>query len=190
MSVSNFEKAREAMVVSQLQPNGVSEERVLDAYRSVKREDFLPEPLKGVCYLDENIDLGNGFTLLEPMLHGLLVEELDIEPSDKILDIGDVTGYSAAILAQLGGQVVTDVENPGSGFDVILLNGAVAVIPDHLVALLAPGGRLGTILQPEGKVGKIAIVTKEASGAIARRMLQDAKVPYLKGFEPVKQFVF
>lgn len=178
------------MVVSQLQPNGVSDERVLEAYRSVKREDFLPEHLKAVCYLDENIDLGNGVTLLEPMLHALLIEELEIAEGNKVLDLGDVTGYSAAILSKLGGQVVTNFENPGADFDVILLNGAVAVIPDNLVALLATGGRLGTILQPEGKVGKIAIVTKEESGALAKRLLQDAKVPYLKGFEPKKEFVF
>ncbi len=191
MSASNLQKARESMVVSQLQPAGIISEAVLDAYRNVAREDFLPEHLKAVCYVDESLKLDNGQVMLEPMLHGLMVEELKIKSTDRALDIGDTTGYSAAVLAKLAGTVVPGDENTHGAFDIILINGAVAEIPEKLINKLDAGGRLACILIPNGKgVGKIVVATKEPSGAIAKQVFEDAISAYIPGYEPKQEFTF
>ncbi len=188
---SNLGKAREAMVVSQLQPAGIISEAVLEAYRSVAREDFVPEHLRSVCYLDESLKLDSGQVMLEPLLHGLMVEELDIQRTDRALDVGDTTGYSAAILAKLAGTVVPGSEDTQGSFDVIVVNGAVAEIPEKLMTKLDIGGRLACILIPDGKgVGKVVIATKEASGAIAKQVFEDASAAYIPGYEPKDAFIF
>jgi len=61
MTLQNFEKARENMVLSQLQPSGIVSERVMDAYRVIPREMFVPNALRGVSYLDDDIQLGGTF---------------------------------------------------------------------------------------------------------------------------------
>lgn len=107
MTLQNFEKAREAMVLSQLQPSGVVDPGVNAVYFSTPREMFVPSRLRGVSYLDNDLDIGNGRFLLEPLLHALMVQDADLKKTDKVLDIGGATGYSAAILAQLAGEVVS-----------------------------------------------------------------------------------
>lgn len=214
MSVQNFQSARESMVQSQLHPSGVSSETVLNAYKSVPREVFVPEHLRAICYLDESLPLGNGQILFEPMLHGKMIERLNILSTDKALDLGDPTGYSAAILSRLAREV-TVVDNPSPAladsrknwltlgyhnissaqpqgpYDVIVINGAVAEIPQDILALLGAGGRLACILQTSKRaVGKIAIVTKEASGAVATKLFEDASAPFLPGHEAKEEFVF
>ena len=106
MTHQNFEKARENMVLSQLQPSGIVSERVMAAYQAVPREMFVPNALRGVSYLDDDIQLGNGRIVIEPLLYALMVQDAGLEPGDKCLDIGGATGYSAAILAHLTGYVV------------------------------------------------------------------------------------
>lgn len=187
MSAPNYQKSREAMVVSQLQPAGITDANVVEAYRTVARENFLPENLKGVCYLDECINLGNGKVLLEPLLHGLMVSELKVQSGETALIIGDETGYSKAILEQLG----ANVKNAADHYDIVLVNGAVAEIPNSLTDRLNSGGRLAAIVVPAGKaIGKIAVVTKENSGALAKQVFEDAVAPYVPGYEPKPGFVF
>ena len=183
-----FAKARAAMVVSQLQPNGVSNERVLAAYNETPRENNLPDSLKSVCYLDETVDLGGGAMLLEPMLHAIMVENLEVNAGDRCAVIGADSGYTAAILSHLGGQLVAD---DAGELDIIFVNGAVAEIPAALTSRLASGGRLAAIVQKTPKsVGKITIATRESSGAVACRAFNDAKVAYVAGYAPKQEFVF
>ena len=106
MTLQNFQKARENMVLSQLQPSGIVSERVMEAYQTIPREMFVPNALRGVSYLDDDIHLGGGRVLMEPLLHGLMVQDAGIKAGDKCLDIGGGTGYSAAILAFLASSVV------------------------------------------------------------------------------------
>lgn len=106
MTHQNFEKARENMVLSQLQPSGVVSERVMAAYQAIPREMFVPNALRGVSYLDDDIQLGNGRVVMEPLLYALMVQDAGLEAGDKCLDIGSGTGYSAAILAVLTGSVI------------------------------------------------------------------------------------
>ena len=106
MTHQDFEKARENMVLSQLQPSGIVSERVMEAYQAVPRELFVPSTLRGVSYLDDDIQLGHGRIIMEPLLYALMVQDANLQAGDSCLDIGGATGYSAAILAQLTGRVV------------------------------------------------------------------------------------
>lgn len=112
----NFSDAREAMVVSQLNPSGVVEEAVLNAYRSVPRELFVPVDRQTVCYLDDDVIFSNGRCLMEPLVHALMVEHASVKPTDKVLDIGGLTGYSAAILMKLA-KVVVAVEEDAQALE-------------------------------------------------------------------------
>lgn len=105
-SHSDFVKSRETMILSQLAPSGVGDERVLAAYRAIPREAFVPHTLQGVAYADEDIALGRGRVLLAPLVHGRMVEAAAIGPNDKVLDIGGSVGYSAAVLSCLARSVV------------------------------------------------------------------------------------
>lgn len=106
MTLQNFQKARENMVLSQLQPSGIVSETVMAAYQTVPREMFVPNPLRGISYLDDDIEIGGGRVLMEPLLHGLMIQDANLKMGDKCLDIGGGTGYSASILALLTGSVV------------------------------------------------------------------------------------
>lgn len=106
MTHQDFERARENMVLSQLQPSGIVSERVMAAYQAIPREMFVPNALRGVSYLDDDIQIGNGRVVIEPLLYALMVQDAGLEEGDKCLDVGGATGYSAAILALLTGSVV------------------------------------------------------------------------------------
>lgn len=94
------------MVAGQIKPNKVVDERVIAAISEVEREAFVPRALKGVAYLDEDIEVAPGRYLLEPMIFARLADAAGIGPQDAILDVGCATGYSSAVLGRLGAAVV------------------------------------------------------------------------------------
>jgi protein-L-isoaspartate(D-aspartate) O-methyltransferase len=104
--MTDFTAARNAMVDSQIHTMGVTGEEILNAYRSVRREEFVPESRRGVAYSDEDMPVAHGRCLMEPVTHARLIQAALPQPSDTVLDIGGATGYSAAILAGLTARVV------------------------------------------------------------------------------------
>lgn len=103
----DFTAARINMVDSQIHTMGVVSEAVLEAYRTVPREKFVTDSgKKGVAYCDEDMPLGNGRWLMEPVTHARLVQAAAPSVNDAVLDVGGATGYSAAILAKLTGRVI------------------------------------------------------------------------------------
>lgn len=102
----DYAAARKHMVDSQILPNRVTDERVVEAMSRIPREVFVPERAKGFAYVDEAIDIGNGRYLMEPMLVARLLQAADTRSSDVALAIGCGTGYAAAILGRLVDTVV------------------------------------------------------------------------------------
>lgn len=102
----DYQKARENMVDGQIHTAGVVSEGILKSFLTVPREIFLPEKLRGMAYSDENLAMGKGRHILEPMIHAKLLEAARPRPEDVVLDIGVGTGYSSAILAPLVMTVV------------------------------------------------------------------------------------
>lgn len=102
----DFTAARINMVDSQIHPMGVVSEAILDAFRTVRREDFVPDASRAIAYCDEDLPVGKGRCLMEPVTHARLVQAALPVSTDLALDIGCVTGYSAAILSKLAGRVI------------------------------------------------------------------------------------
>jgi protein-L-isoaspartate(D-aspartate) O-methyltransferase len=179
------------MIDSQLKPCGVVSPRTVSAFYAIAREDFVPTGRRGLAYVDAAQPLGGGRELMAPLSLGLLVENADVEPGDRVLVVGAGTGYSAAILAAMGARVtalesdaalaaaartalagnmnVEVVEGPleagapgGAPYDLILIDGAVELLPPDLIAQLAEGGRLVAILVGSDGVSRAARGLKRA----------------------------
>src|SRR5690348_5015098 len=103
--MTDYEIARLNMVENQLRPNRIQDPRVLQAMADVPRERFLPERIRGVAYADEDIPLGGGRFLIEPLALAKLVQAATVRPHDVALVAGDATGYAAAVMARLAGKV-------------------------------------------------------------------------------------
>lgn len=94
------------MVDTQVRPSDVTKFPIIDAMLDVPREIFVPAALREAAYIGENLDIGDGRTLLEPRTLAKMLEALDIEPHHVVLDVGCGLGYSTAVLARLGDFVV------------------------------------------------------------------------------------
>ena len=95
------------MVASQLRARGIGDERVLQAMATVPRETFVPEAERSAAYVDEALPIGAGQTISQPYMVARMTELLDVQPGDRILEIGTGSGYQAAILAWLGARVTS-----------------------------------------------------------------------------------
>ena len=103
----HYRQARQRMVDYQIRGRGVSNEAVLNAMLTVPRHEFVPEEFLNQAYADHPLPIGYGQTISQPYIVALMTELLEIEPGDKVLEIGTGSGYQAAILAQLTDQVYT-----------------------------------------------------------------------------------
>ena len=103
----NPEHARLNMIESQIRTWEVLDQAVLDLLLTVRREEFVPERFRSLAFADMEIPLGHGEVMLTPKMEARMVQELGVRKTDKILEIGTGSGYVTALLAKLGGQVVT-----------------------------------------------------------------------------------
>jgi len=219
MPTLDFSAARRHMVDSQIKPNKVTDERLLAAIGALPREPFLPRGLAGVAYVDEDIPLGGGRYLMEPMVFARLLQAADIRPQDLVLDIGCGTGYSAAVLCRLGGTVVALEE------DKTLARRALEILPPLACDTVAvvegklsegyPGQAPFDVIVIEGAVPEVparildqlaeggrlvavvrrglagqAMLYERRDGLLAGRVLFDASTPVLPGFAAPQGFVF
>lgn len=163
---------REAMVREQIEGRGVHDPRVLAAMRSVPRHEFVAEAYQRQAYQDAAVPIGEGQTTPQPYLVALMAESLNVEPGDRVLEIGTGSGYQAAVLAEMGAKVFSiEIVEPlaeqskatltelgydvtvrhGDGyagwpehapFDAVLVTAAPPYIPAPLKEQLKIGGRL------------------------------------------------
>ncbi len=100
-----IEQARDRMVSDDLIGGGITNARVIRAMRDTPRHEFVPSKLVDKAYLDMSLPLGEHQTLTPPMLVAYMTEQLDPQPSDKVLEIGTGSGYQAAVLSPLVKEV-------------------------------------------------------------------------------------
>jgi len=210
--IPDFATAREAMIESQLRPQGVTDPLVLEAMSRVQREQFLPAHTRPLAYVDRAVSLGSGRFLSAPAVLGQLLTQMMPTRADRALVVGAGTGYSAAVLSQIGLRVtaiesdaalaeaarslgIEVVEAPlDSGYpkdapyDQILIDGAVEYIPEAIIAQLDDGGRLGTALVDRG-ITRL-VVGRKSGGAFGTLSIADAGVPALPGLSRPKAFTF
>ena len=104
--MTDFVLARRNMVYGQLRPNRVTNAQLLAAIGELPRERFLPAGLQSVAYADDDVPLGKGRFLMEPMVLARLLQTLQPLPEDKALVVASGAGYGAALLARLVKAVV------------------------------------------------------------------------------------
>ena len=85
----------------------VSDPRVLAAMRKVPRHEFVPAGVRHLAYADTPLDIGEGQTISQPYMVGFMTQALELQPADKVLEVGTGSGYQAAILAELAREVYT-----------------------------------------------------------------------------------
>jgi protein-L-isoaspartate(D-aspartate) O-methyltransferase len=95
------------MVARQLRARDIVDERVLRAMERVPRELFVPEGERRRAYDDAALPIGSGQTISQPYMVARICEALAVRPGQKVLDVGTGSGYQAAVLAELGADVVT-----------------------------------------------------------------------------------
>jgi len=211
------ESARFNMVEAQIRSANVTDPQILAAMNAVPREKFVPTAAQALAYADVPVAVAPGRYLLDPRSFAKLAQLAQITPTDRILDVGCGTGYSAAVLARLGAEVVALEQDAdlvrvasallenvvgkvelvqggliegvkGQGpFDVIFVNGAIEQAPETLLSQLAEGGRLVAVLK-DGQ--SRAWLFLKQNGQIGRRPVFDAEVPVLAGFKKAMGFVF
>jgi protein-L-isoaspartate(D-aspartate) O-methyltransferase len=103
----DFERARFNMVEQQIRTWEVLDQRVLDLLFRVHREDYVPQRYRALAFADMEIPIGHGETMLAPRLEARMLQELALKPGDRILEVGTGSGYMTALLASLGGHVIS-----------------------------------------------------------------------------------
>ncbi len=103
----DYDKARERMVAEQLVSRGIADEKVLTAMGAVPRHRFVEMGLEAIAYSDRPLPIGHHQTISQPYIVARMTEALELEPDDKVLEIGAGSGYQAAVLAEIGQKVYT-----------------------------------------------------------------------------------
>jgi protein-L-isoaspartate(D-aspartate) O-methyltransferase len=219
--MTDFAAARLNMVDGQVRTADVTDLRVISAMLEVPREQFVAPALAGLAYLDFDVPVGGGDKparrLIKPMVLAKLIQAADLKATDRVLDVGCVTGYAAALLARIAGEVVAleqdvalaeaaraalvplpnvgVVSGPliegwaqGAAYDAILLEGATELAPDTLLRQLKDGGRLVCVLG--AGPGAKATLYRRSGEEFGARTLFDAAAPVLPGFVKPPEFAF
>lgn len=216
----DFETCRRNMVDNQLRPNKVTDERVLAAMGAVPRERFVSDSLRGVAYVDEDIPLGEGRVLMEPMVLARLLQAADVGPDDVVLDIGCGTGYTAAVCAKIAATVVALESDPHLAAEASRILSELEI--DNVVVVEGPlregyaqqapydsvlfSGAVPEV--PESILAQLAdggrlcavvagpndapraVLAHSYAGVPSMVKIFDASVPLLPGFEREPDFVF
>jgi protein-L-isoaspartate(D-aspartate) O-methyltransferase len=103
--VTERQRERDLMVETQLEPRGITDPDVLEAFRKVPRHAFVPPALGASAYGDHALPIGEGQTISQPFMVALMTQSLELTGDERVLEIGTGTGYQTAILAELAAQV-------------------------------------------------------------------------------------
>lgn len=105
--MADFVKLRDKMVDRQIAARGIRSAAVLDAMRSVPREEFVPEGMRDFAYDDAPLPIGANQTISQPYIVAFMIDALCLKGGETVLDIGTGSGYAAAVLAVIAGRVYT-----------------------------------------------------------------------------------
>jgi protein-L-isoaspartate(D-aspartate) O-methyltransferase len=219
-AVMDFAAARYNMVENQIRANRISDPRVIQALAETPREAFLPKPLHGLAYMDEDVPLGGGRFLIEPLVLARLLQAADISSSDVVLAVGDASGWASAVISKLASTVValeSESDMASRAAPVLSQMGCdnVAVVRGPLDGGFPAQGPYDAIVfvgavadipvafgrQLADKGRMVAVIRSGAGGGHVVRVVRagdtfgrwrlfDAATPYLPGFSPKTGFCF
>ena len=215
----DIEQARFNMIEQQIRPWNVLDAGILDLLGAVRREDFVPPAYRALAFVDTEIPLPCGQNMLAPRVEARLLQELAVRKDEWVLEVGAGSGFMAALLGHRAAAVQTleihdelvamaraNLQRAGAGnvtveqadgtryakraeFDVIVLSGSVAEVPQDLLQRLKPGGRLAAIVGFE-PVMRAQIVTRATENDFVTRDLFDTVAMRLENFDEPSRFRF
>ena len=215
-----YAAARQNMVESQVRPNRVTDPRVVGAMLELPRERFVPETLRGIAYVDEDIPLGGERFLMEPMVLARLVQAARIVAGDTVLEIGAGSGYGAALMAQFATRVVALESDAAlarqaqsvlatlgtTNVEVVtgaLNQGHAAGAPYNVIVFGGAVAQIPTCIMDQlaegGRLVAVvaapgepgrATLVTKVAGALSRRVVFDAGSRLLPGFQLEPGFAF
>ena len=215
----NFEQARLNMVENQVRPWEVLDGRVLDVIGRVRREDFVAVEHRRLAFADLCLPLGHGEVMMKPVVEGRVLQALELQPGDRVLEIGTGSGFLTACLAGLSAHVTSvDIHadftataaqrlQAAKVTNVNLVTGEAVGDwqPDEQFDALVVTGAVATIpprwlgwLKPGGRavivrgkspVQHATLLTLEGEGRFREETLFETDLPYLKHAEPLQPFV-
>jgi protein-L-isoaspartate(D-aspartate) O-methyltransferase len=221
--MSGFAAARQKMVDCQVRPSDVTDSRIIDAMLAVPREAFVPENQRAMAYLDLDLDISEGGSakryLIKPVVIAKMLQAAEIGDTDRVLVTGWATGYAAAVVARLAGQVMATESDSGQAAKARAVlaqlglgnvsfraadpaEGDPANAPYDVIVLdgateITPD-RLYRQLKEGGRLVGVfatskpprAMIVTRSHGDFGHRALFDATVPVLPGLERRPEFVF
>lgn len=185
----DFTAARINMVDSQIHTMGVVNDTILEAFRTIRREEFVPDERRAIAYCDEDLPLGQGRCLMEPVTHARLLQAAAPVATDTVLDIGCASGYSSAIIASMTSRVVAVEQDPTllAAAEQNWMKLGITNVQPHLGAfqdgmgadapyslILINGGVAAiptAILDQLAPMGRLLAVTKSAHDKIGRAVI-------------------
>jgi len=215
----NIEQARFNMIEQQIRPWDVLDADVLELLLLVKRENYVPAAHKSLAFVDAEIPLGHGTAMLMPKIEARLLQDVNLKKHESVLEIGTGSGYMAALLAHKGrhvtsveidpelkqqaernfaanavGNVTVELGNGAQGwgseqFDVIVVSGALPVLPEAFLKQLKVGGRLAAIIG-QAPAMKAQLITRTGEAGYDTRTLFETDVAYLQHATTPSSFTF
>ena len=216
----NIEQARFNMIEQQIRPWDVLDQGVLSLLSVVKREDFVPPAYRSMAFVDTEVPLPNGQSMLAPKVEARLLQELAMQRHERVLEIGTGSGYMAALLAHKGHHVTTveiDAELAGFAADnlkrawvmnatVINADGSKALPVEGPFDVIVLSGSVAEVprsllgqLKPGGRLSGIVgqlpsmqavLVTRGPESGFGTVELFDTVAPRLVGFGEPSRFTF
>lgn len=194
MELVSFEDMRRAMIDSQLRTSGVNDAWVLAEMGRLPREDYVPASHRSTAYMDRAIALPGGDVLNPPVATALMLQAADVGTDDNALLIGPRHGYFATLLERRvtaltcvdAGHLTEAAKS--APFSLIIVDGAVEILPDDLLALAADGARLVTGLV-DGAATRLAKGYIHG-GKVALKSFIDSEIAPLAAFARKQEFVF
>ena len=221
--MSGFAAARQNMVDCQVRPSDVTDNRIIDAMLAVPREAFVPENLRAMAYLDLDLDISEADSakryLIKPVVIAKMLQAAEIGDIERVLVTGWATGYAAAVVARLAGQVTATESDSGQAAKASAVlaelklgnvsfqaadaaEGYPANAPYDVIVLdgateILPDRLFGQLKEGGRLVGVFAMsrppratIVTRSHGDFGHRALFDATVPVLPGLERRPEFVF
>lgn len=215
--MTDFAAARRNMVDGTIRTADVTDLRLLSAFQETARERFVPANMASLAYIDFDLPVAAHRFLMKPRVLSKLLQVADIKGTDRVLDVGCATGYSAAILSRVGAHVLALEEDAelartarasladrpnvevvsgslaagwaaAAPYDVIVVEGATEVAPEALLRQLSDGGRLLCVLGSDPAAK--AMMYLRCGGDVGGRAVFDGAAPVLPGFTRPRAFAF
>jgi protein-L-isoaspartate(D-aspartate) O-methyltransferase len=215
----DMEQARFNMIEQQIRPCNVLDGRILELLKHVRRENYVPNGMKELAFADMEIPLGYGAFMWQPKLEARIMQELHLDRTDEVLEVGTGSGYLTALLSTLADHVTTveivpelsasarqklaanrhdniafEIGDASRGwgdtnYDVIVLTGSTPVLPEIFQNSLKVGGRLFAIVG-DAPVMEAKLITRVAADAFLTRDIMETCVAPLRNAEQPRRFVF